>query len=240
MYIWPFYISNFIACFIPKRSRRHRVRGLINTFLYRLPVSIFIRRVYGEKMKTCRFVRQNTLNRMICVVNDKYYVKIFRNVSVKQLNNYKFLLDFIRPNLKVEIPEIVVAKHIPMYVSKKLSGKDMREFDRDLIKQNGERIKTQVFEIIHSIQQIPFDSIPGKERFIFGIQPERTVEKEYEEGHSVLAHFDLNTGNLLLDDKLNIISVIDWDSLSLAHNPNTDKDIFLKYWNKRFNKKPLK
>lgn len=236
MYIWPFYISNLISCFVPGRSRRHRVRGLVNTFLYRLPISIFIKRVYGEKVKTIRFVRQATLNRMICVVNDKYFVKVFRNVSVAQLNSYKFLLDFIRPNLKVIIPEIIVAKHIPMYVCEKLPGKDMREFDHAVIIKNKNKIKKQVWDVIDTIQKIPVKSIPGYERFMFSMQPERTIEKECKNGQCVLAHFDLNTGNLLLDEKLNVISVIDWDSLSVAKNPNTDKDIFLKYWKKRYKK----
>ena len=235
MYIWPFYVSNLISCFVPGRARRHRVRGLVNTFLYRLPISFFIKRVYGEKIKDIQFVRQATLNRVICVVNEKYYVKVFRNVSVKQLNDYKFLLDFIRPNLKVEIPEIIVAKHIPMYVSKKLPGKDMREFNAKSIIKNEKKIKTQVFDIIHSIQKISLTSIPDSERFISGLQPERTVEKSCKSKCNVLAHFDLNIGNLLLDNNFNVVSVIDWDSLSVAHNPNTDKDIFLKYWNKRYN-----
>ena len=234
MYIWPFYVSNLVSCFVPGSARRHRVRGVVNMFLYRLPISIFIKRVYGEKINTIRFVRQATLNRMICVVNDKYYVKVFRNVSVSQLNNYKFLVDFIRPQLKVQIPEITVAKHIPMYVCEKLPGKDMREFDKNLIIKNEKKIKKQVYDIINAIQKISVDAIPGVERFLFSMQPERTVEKVCKNNHCVLAHFDLNIGNLLLDDKFNIVSVIDWDSLSVAKNPNTDKDIFLKYWGKRY------
>ena len=81
------------------------------------------------------------------------------------------------------------------------------------------------------IQSIKIKSVPGWERFVFSMQPERTREKPCDPGHEVFAHFDLNTTNFLFDDKLNIIGVIDWDTLSVANNPGTDWDIFMKYWN---------
>ena len=89
----------------------------------------------------------------------------------------------------------------------------------------------QVTDIIKQIQSIKIKSVPGWERFVFSMQPERTREKPCDSGHEVFAHFDLNTTNFLFDDKLNIIGVIDWDTLSVANNPETDWDIFMKYWN---------
>ena len=130
MYKIPFYISGFISYFIPGHYRRRYVRGTINVFFFRVSIAHFVKHIYGVDIKNIRFVRQVSMNRMICVVNDRYYVKIFRDVSVKRLKDYKFLLDFIRPYLKVKIPEIFVHDTIPMYVADKLPGKDMR----DLIK----------------------------------------------------------------------------------------------------------
>ena len=51
----------------------------------------------------------------------------------------------------------------------------------------------------------------------------------------VLAHFDLNESNLFFDKDINIIGVIDWDTLSIAKNPETDMNVFMLFWN-RFRK----
>lgn len=230
MYRLPFFIGNFLACFVPGPERRHRVRGYTNIILYYIPIVFFIRRVYGERVKKISFVRQITLNRMTCIVNDKYYVKVFRNVSVEKLNNYKFLLNLVRPKLKINIPVIHVAKHIAMYACEKLPGKSIYAFKRKDVLKHEDKIQKQVFDVIKTIQKIPFNSIMNNERFKFSMQPQRTKEKPYHKDVAVLAHFDLNEGNLLLDRNYNIKSIIDWDSLSMAKNPNTDKEIFLKHW----------
>ncbi|MBO4480278.1 MAG: hypothetical protein J5742_01465 [Alphaproteobacteria bacterium] len=225
----PFYIGNFVACFVPNNRRRQRVRGNINIMLYRPHIFSLVRRVYGIKPISIKFIRQITLNRVVCVVNDEYYVKIFRNITVKQLQNYKFLLDFIRPHLNVEIPNITVDNRIPMYVCKKLPGRDINEFDKEFVLKHEDNILKQVFKIISDLQSVPVNSVPNSERFLLSMQPERTKEKP-SIPCPVLAHFDMNETNFLFDDKLNIISVIDWDTIAIAQNPDTDRNIFLKYW----------
>ena len=230
MYKLPFYIGNLMACFFVGYERRRLVRGYVNIFLYYIPILLFIKRTYGERVKKIKLVRQITLNRMTCVINDKYYIKIFRNVSVEKLNNYKFLLNFIRPKLKINIPDIYVAKHIPMYVCKKIPGKSIYKFKKKNIIAHQDKIQKQVFDIIKTIQSIPLNSISHNERFMFSMQPQRNKEKPYKKDVSVLAHFDLNETNILLNNKYDVISIIDWDTLSIAKNPNTDKEIFLKYF----------
>lgn len=231
MYKIPFYLSGFVSYFVPGRYRRRRVRGTINVFLFYIPIARFIRRIYGVKTKKIRFVRQVSMNRITCVVNDRYYVKIFRDVSVKQLNDYKFLLNFIRPHLSVNIPDVFVADYIPMYVADRLPGKDLRDFDKSLIMKNEKKIKTQVLNMIKEMQAIPVKSIPENERFLFTLQQKRTKEKIKIGRNSVLAHLDLNASNLLMDKDLNVISVVDWDSLSIVSNPQIDKDSFENLWN---------
>ncbi|MBR4626025.1 MAG: hypothetical protein IKO56_10880, partial [Alphaproteobacteria bacterium] len=49
---------------------------------------------------------------------------------------------------------------------------------------------------------------------------------------SVLAHLDLNVRNFLFDDYMNIIGLIDFDSLSITNDKNKDMQIFMKYWNR--------
>lgn len=228
MYKLPFYIGHIISCFVPGRERRRRVRGVVNVFLYRIPIARFIKKTYGVRANTIKFVRQVSMNRMTCVVNNRYYVKIFRNVSVKQLNDYKFLLDWIRPKLKVKIPEIYVDKHIPMYVADRLPGKDMRDFDAKSIMQHEKQIKHQVIDTIDAMQHIPVKKIPGYKRFLSGLQNQNSNTKIGKD--SVLAHLDLNASNLLLDDKFNVISIVDWDSLSIVPTPNIDRDSFENLW----------
>ena len=229
MYKIPFYIGHIISCFVPGRYRRRRVRGNINVFLFWIPIALFIKRTYGERAKKIRYVRQVSMNRITCVVNDRYYVKIFRNVSVEKLNAFKFLLDFIRPSLKVQIPEVFVDKHIPMYVADKLPGKDMRDFDKQQIIKHEKKIKDQIIDMINAMQNISVKKIPGYERFLSGLQNEKTLVKT--DKNSVLAHLDLNASNLLLDDKFNVISIIDWDGLSIVKDKNIDRNSFEKLWN---------
>lgn len=228
----PFYVGNFLVLFVPNGMRRRRVRGRINVLLYTPRIRRFIKRVYGEKLKTIKFVRQINLNRFVCVVNGKYYVKVFRNITRERLLEHKFLVELVRPNLKVTIPDMHVDDHIPMYVCEKIPGHNINDFTPDEILKNESKIKAQVADIISDIQKVKTDSIPNYERFWFGLQPERQPEKPAEKGAKpVLAHFDLNETNLFFDDDMNIIGVIDWDTLSIAKNPQTDMNVFLLFWN---------
>ena len=230
MYKIPFFIGNLIACFVPNNKRRSRVRGWVNVILFRPWVVALVRRTYGIRPKHVRFVRQITLNRMSCVVDDKYYVKVFRNADVNKLHNLKKLLDFIRPHISVEISDIVVHKHIPMYVSPRIYGHSIYDFDKETVFKNEDKILKQVSKIISELQSIKLESVPNIQDFKTGVQPERTREKKGKFTQPVLAHFDLNEKNFLFDDNLNIVGVIDWDSVSIAQNPHTDMDIFMKYW----------
>ena len=229
MFRIPFYIGTFISWFVPGRERRRRLRGKINVFFFYIPIARFVKRVYGERVNKIRFVRQISMKRMTCVVNDRYYVKIFRFVSVERLNDYKFLLDFIRPYLNIQIPEIFVAKHIPMYVADKLCGQDMRDFDKALVLKNEKKIKQQMFDIIDALKSVPVSKIPNNQRFVYCVQNRHGVHQKIGT-NAVLAHCDLNASNLRLDDDMNIVSIIDWDSMAIVQDPNTDKNKFEKLW----------
>lgn len=226
----PFYVGNLLACFVPNNKRRERFRGLVNVALYRPRIMSFVRRTYGVKPKRVRLVRQITLNRMVCVVDEKYYVKIFRNVSVKRLQDFKFLLDFIRPYISVEIPDITVHKTVSMYVCPKIDGYNIYELNKDFVLKHEKEYLKQASEIIAELQSVDVKSVPNYERFLYGLQPERTREAPTKSQHLVFAHFDLNEKNFLFDDKMNIVGIIDWDTLSVAKNPETDMSIVLKYW----------
>ena len=240
MYRIPFIIGTLVSLFVPGRKRRRRVRGTINVFLFRIPIAHFIRHTYGTRAKTIKFVRQVSTNRMTCVVNNRYYVKIFRDVSVEQLNNFQFLMDFIRPHLHLNIPKIFVAKHIPMYVADKLPGKDLRDFDPAVILKHQRKIKSAVIKMIDDIQSVPIKSIPDNQRFVRPLQYDKNTPAPRITAKSVLAHLDLNASNLLLDSKFNVISVIDWDSLSIVPNPNIDRDSFNNLWEKYVKSHPVK
>ena len=230
----PFYVGSVVTWFVPNSVRRAHVRGAINTALYRPRIAALIRRVYGEKINSIKFVRQINLNRFVCVVNNKYFVKVFRNITRERIIEHKFLVDFVRPYLDIEIPEMHVDRRIPMYVCQKIRWRPISDFYIDTILKNEDKIKDRVADIIAQLQKIDVKSVPNYERFWFGLQPERQPEKEFadgEEPHLVLAHFDLNETNLFFDDDMNIRGVIDWDTLSIAKNPGTDMKVFLLFWN---------
>lgn len=235
MYKIPFFISNLISCFIYGSKNRQKWRGRINVFLFRPVVIRFVKKTYGVRVKSVRFIRQITLNRMVCVVNDTYFVKIFRNVTLKQLKDFEFLSEYVEKRMKVAVPHVIVHNRIPMYVCERVAGKSITDFDKEFVAENYDKILKQAHGIIRQLQRIKVDDIPNKERFLDSLQ-QRTVEQPCRKPRQVLAHFDLNMLNFLFDDEMNICSVIDWDTLSIANNPTTDTTIFLKYWNRYKNK----
>ncbi len=225
-----FFISNLISCFIYGTDNRRLWRGRVNIFLFYPSIRRFIKRAYGEKISSVKFIRQRTLNRMVCLVNNKYYVKIFRNVSVQQLKDFEFLNNYVEQRMKVKIPHVVADNKIPMYACESVPGKLITEFDKSYVLENDQKVLKQIHGIIRQLQRIKVDDIPNKDRFLTSMQV-RTKEESCRHPRQVLAHFDLNELNFLFDDELNICSVIDWDTLSIANNPTTDTTIFLKYWN---------
>lgn len=228
----PFYVGNFLAMFVPDGARRARVRGNVNMALYAPRIKHFIKRVYNEPVKSIKFIRQINLNRVCLCVNDKYYVKLFRNITPERVRNYQELMDFIAPRISVRMPVVHADKSMAMYVSEKIPGRKIDEFDNDTILKNENKIKSQVEKIISEIQSIKIESIPGYKRFLHSLQPERNAEPKINVPHPVLAHFDLNETNLLFDDKMNIIGIIDWDMCSIAKSPDTDRYVFDFFWNR--------
>lgn len=228
----PFYVGNFLALFVRDGVHRARVRGSVNVALYTPRIKVLIKRIYNERVDSIKFVRQINLNRFVCVVNDKYYVKVFRNITLQRVKEHMELVDMVRPHLDgITIPDVYVDNNIPMYVCEKISGHPISDFDVDTILKNEEKIKKQVADIITKIQRVDLDSIPNNARFLYGLQPERQPEKPTKGNPKpVLAHFDLNETNLFFDKDMNITGVIDWDTLSIAKNPETDMNVFNLFW----------
>ena len=80
------------------------------------------------------------------------------------------------------------------------------------------------------MQSIPVKSIPDNERFLFPLQYKKNNRKNKIGRDSVLAHLDLNASNIRLDDNFNVVSIVDWDSLSIVGSPDIDKNSFEKLW----------
>ena len=228
----PFYIGNFLAMFVPDGARRARVRGNVNVTLYAPRIRHFIKKTYGVSVKKIKFVRQINLNRVCCVADDKYYIKLFRNITPMRVKNYKDLMDFIQSRISVFMPTIYADDKMAMYVSEKIPGRAVDTFDDKTILKNENKIKKQVVKIIEEIQNIKLSEIPDCGRFVHGLQPKRAPEPPTNKPRPVLAHFDLNETNLLFDDDMNIIGLIDWDMCSIAKNPDTDWSIFDFFWNR--------
>lgn len=229
----PFYIGNFVTMFVPNGGRRMRVRSNINRILYTPRIKRFIWRTYHERVKSIKCVRQINLNRVCLVVNDKYYVKLFRNITPQRIKEYKELMDFIEPRISVRMPKVCPDDKMAMYATEKLPGHDIDAIDWNLIMKNENKIKAQVAKLISELQAIDIKSIPHYERYMHSLQPERMPEPPTDKPRYVLAHFDLNDTNFLFDDDANIIGVIDWDMCSITKNPDTDNSIFTFFWNRK-------
>lgn len=230
MYRIPFFIGQILSYFVPGTHARRRVRGMVNRFFFYIPIARFTKKIYGVKAKRIRFVRQINMNRATFVVNNRYYVKIFRNVSLSRLYAYKYLLDFIRPRLDMHIPNIFIAKHIPMYVADTLPGTILCDCDKPQVLKHERKIRSQIINMINALKAIRPQTILNYEMFTYELQSKQIQPKIKLNKHSVLAHKDLNTSNILLDDKFNIISIIDWDSLSIVQDPDADIKRFEQTW----------
>ena len=75
----PFLISNILAGFVKNQDARHKLRGAVNCFLYTPSMERFIKKQFGEKTNTVKYVRQHTPSRCVCVINNKYFIKIFKH-----------------------------------------------------------------------------------------------------------------------------------------------------------------
>lgn len=226
----PFFIGNLLACFVPGNRRRERVRGYINLFFFKPWMKHLIRSVYGERVKTLKLVRQRTLKRAVFIANGKYYIKIFRNVSHQRLCDFVELMDMVSKVISVETPHVFVDKKLPMYVCMKNSGFSIHSFDKDTVLKYQKKIHAQARQILDELQSINVTKIPHNERFVTDMLGHHKHEQPCKGCHQVLGHFDLNPSNFLFDDKLNIQSVIDWDEITIANNPDTDWAIFTRNW----------
>ena len=229
----PFYIGNFLACFIPNARGRSNMRGKVNNFFYKPIIARLVKKVFNEKAHTIKFVRQHTPSRFVCVVNDKYFIKVFKNMSHKKLENFQFLVNYVQKNVSVNMPQVFIGNVNNMYATRKIQGKSIYDFDYKFVLQNQQKILSQVEQIISSLQNINLKKIPNAERFCVALEAtSKRIKSEQITDESVLAHFDMNVRNFLFDDNLNIIGLIDFDSLAITNDKNKDMQIFMKYWNR--------
>ncbi|MDR0726867.1 MAG: hypothetical protein LBF37_02275, partial [Rickettsiales bacterium] len=197
-----------MACFVPGTENRRKVRSWAVLNTTRPSIKRFIREAYGEKITSIKPIRQITLNRVVYLVNDKYFVKVFRNVTNKQLKDFEFLANYIRPFISVDIPRVVVDRKHAIYACKKVNGRSIYEFSRDEVLQYEKKLLKQLKEIIEELQSIDVKKIPNYERYMYSMQL-RTKEKPTSTPTMLLAHFDLNESNFLYDKDMNIIAIID-------------------------------
>lgn len=222
-----------MAGFVKNQSKRHTLRGHVNAFLYTPTMTRFIKRVYGEETQTVKFVRQHTPSRFVCVINDKYFVKIFRHNLGTRLKNFEYIVNYIRKFISVPIPMVYASNNKHMYVTQLIDGKSIYDFDKKFVLKNEKKILTQVSKIIKELQSIDLKKIPDLQRFQIALEStSRNIKTEQITDKSVLSHGDLNVRNFLFDDDLNICGLIDFDGLCLTNDKDKDMKIFMKYWNR--------
>jgi len=227
----PFYIGNFISCFVLSAEKRHKIRSDVNFSLYKKSVVRIIKQIFNEKVKDIKFVRQHTPSRFVCVVNDKYYVKIFKKCSKKRIKNFEFLVNWVRKFMDVNIPKIYTSNDGRVYITEKIPGRSIYSFDKEFVLKNQEKILKQCTDIISQLQSIDLKKIPNANRFTVALEPtSKKMKPENITNESVLAHLDLNVRNFLFDENLNICRLIDFDSMCIINDKNKDMQIFMKYW----------
>ncbi len=229
----PFYIANFLAGFVSPQSKRHVLRGHVNAFFYTPMMMRFIKRVYGEKTHNVKFVRQHTPSRCVCVINDKYFVKIFKHNKGTRLADFEFLVNYVRNRMQVAIPRVYTSKNNHMYVTKLIKGREIYDFDSDFVLKHEKKILQNVSKIISELQSIDVQKIPNNERFCVALESlAKNANTEPITSDSVLSHGDMNLRNFLFDDDLNIVGLIDFDGMCITNDKDKDMQNFMKYWNR--------
>ena len=213
---------------------RRRIRGKINLFILRPYIRRFMKREYGIKINSLSFVRQQSLNRVVGLVNDKYFVKIFRNISVKRIQDFAELMGIVENSLSVTVPHIVADDKIAMFSYEKIDGVDINEFDKSRIQRDKKRLFTQVQDIIAQLQSINVRRIPQFDRFLTDIYSQKYGNPTVRSTSLTLGHFDVNLGNFLYDKNMNITSVIDWDTIAITDDVDACWGVFMRYWNNRY------
>lgn len=229
----PFYIANIMAGFVKSQPKRHSLRGHLNAFLYTPTMARLIKKFYGEKTRTVKFVRQHTPSRCVCVINDKYFVKIFKKNMGNRLANFEFLVNYVRDKMNVAIPVVYASKNKHMYVTELINGHSIYDFDPEFVLKNEQKILNGVSKIISQLQSINIQQIPNNERFCVALESaSKHISPEPITKDSVLLHGDMNLRNFLFDDDLNICGLIDFDGLCITNDKNKDMQNFMKYWNR--------
>lgn len=227
----PFLISNFMACFVRSSKQRHKLRGSVNFFLYKRFAARIVSKIFNTPIETVKFVRQHTPSRFVCVVNDKYFVKIFKRMSKTKLKNFEFLVNYIIKFMDVKIPKVYIANDGHAYITEKIPGVSIYAFEKEFVLKHEEKILAQVDKIISQLQSIDVRKIQNPKRFCVALEStSKKTKPEPITDESVLAHLDMNVRNFLFDEDLNICGLIDFDSLCITNNRAKDKEIFTKYW----------
>lgn len=104
------------------------------------------------------------------MVNDKYFVKIFKKMSHEKLEDFEFLVNYVRNNVSVNIPKVYIGKDDNIYATEKIDGKSIYDFDEKFVLQYEAKILTQVEQIIFSLQNINLHKIPNPERFCVALE----------------------------------------------------------------------
>jgi len=229
----PFYIANIMAGFVKQQRRRHSLRGHVNAVLYTPTMARLIKNVYGEETKTVKFVRQHTPSRCVCVINDKYFVKIFKKNLGTRLSDFEFLVNYVRKHMNVTIPRVYASKNNHMYVTELIDGRSIYDFDAEFVLKHEEKILKGVSKIISDLQAIDVKKIPDNKRFCVELEsPSKNTFAEEITDDSVLSHGDMNVRNFMFDDDLNICGLIDFDGMKITNDKNKDMQSFMKYWNR--------
>lgn len=224
-----FIIGGVLSSVIRDTQRRRRFRGKFNLFWLRPYIARFIKRAYGEKIETLKFVRQQSMNRVVGIVNDKYYVKIFRKIRVKRIQDFAKLMSVVEKVVSVKINHVVADDKIAMYSYKKIDGMDIHRFEKEFVIKHKTKLFNQIKKIIQEIQSIDVQSVPPDERFVYDMHFEKHGNPS-DIKKCVFGHFDMNFGSFLFDKNLNIIALLDWDTIAITDELNGDWNKFMHYW----------
>ena len=151
---------------------------------------------------------------------------------ILSMENESKILRFLKENTDIPVPEVLYYNR-EVIVYKKLKGNILEDVWSGLNKQEKHKLKQQLGGYIKKMSTIDLDLQRSKNH------PQQDIlEKHLDKKELIFSHADLHQSNIIVDDKINILGVIDWeyanrypkdniiDIHNKTHHPDDWYDIF--------------
>ena len=124
---------------------------------------------------------------------------------ILSIENESKILKFLKENTDIPVPEILYHNREVM-VYKRIKGNVLEDVWSELNKQEKHKLKQQLGKYIRKMSTIDINLHKVENH------PQQDIlERHFDKEELIFSHIDLHQSNIIVDDKMNILGVIDWE-----------------------------